>query len=224
MKEGCSGNHLKTRSLSSNETSKVQSIVDKHSVEPQPMKIYVSINVYTDTAKGEFGNNSAFLWEKDVKKSKKIFRSVAFRQSDGYWYYLTSIHTFIGAPLRRPGWKSLPCPRRGTVLQCPLISQFCTVKKRTHNNTDIRAPVQLERKSRTSDTLYCLLTALCTVTPRALESFIYSHLTFASIHLHLLHAKSINTGSYFSRNNFIPQWLIFTVLYLSGSSKNLSGY
>lgn len=46
------------------------------------------------------------------------------------------------------------------------------------------------------------------VTPRALESYIYNHFTFASIHLHLLHAKSINTGSYFSHNNFIPQWLI----------------
>lgn len=87
--------------LSSNETSKVQSIVNKHSVEPQPMKIYVSINVDTDIVKGEFGNNSAFLWEKDVKKSKKIFSSVAFRQSNGYWYYLTSIHTLIGALLRR---------------------------------------------------------------------------------------------------------------------------
>lgn len=48
------------------------------------MKIYVSINVDTDIVKGEFGNNSAFLWEKDVKKSKKIFSSVAFRQSNGY--------------------------------------------------------------------------------------------------------------------------------------------
>lgn len=87
--------------LSSNETSKVQSIVNKHSVEPQPMKIYVSINVDTDIVKGEFGNNSAFLWGKDVKKSKEIFSSVAFRQSNGYWYYLTSIHTFIGALLQR---------------------------------------------------------------------------------------------------------------------------
>lgn len=125
---------------------------------------------------------------------------------------------------QRPGWKSLPCTRRGTVLQCPLISLFCTVKKRTHSNTDFRALVHLERKSKTSDTLYRLLMALCMVTSRALESFIYSHLTFASIHLHLLHAKSINTGSYFSHNNFIPQWLIFTVVYLSGSSKSLSGY
>lgn len=51
------------------------------------------------------------------------------------------------------------------------------------------------------------------ITARALENYTYNHCTFASIHLHLLHAKSINTGSNFSLNIFIPQWLIFTVRY-----------
>lgn len=170
-----------------------------------------------------------FFWGKDVKKGKKNSSSVAFRQSNGYCYYLNSIHAFMkehsfSSSPQRPRWKNLPCICRGTVFQCPLISLFCPGKQGTLNNTEFRAPFQLERKSKTSNTLYWLLMARCMVTPRALESYIYNHLKFASIHLHLLHAKSINTGSYFSHNNLVPQWLIFTVLYLSGCRKSLCGY
>lgn len=60
--------------LSSNEMSKVQSIVNKHSVEPQPVKVNVSINVYTVVVKGEFRNNCAFLLGKGCEERQKEFK------------------------------------------------------------------------------------------------------------------------------------------------------
>ena len=54
--------------------SKVQSIVNKHSVEPQPVKVNVSINVYIGIVKGEFGNNCVFLLGKGCEERQKEFQ------------------------------------------------------------------------------------------------------------------------------------------------------
>lgn len=93
-------------------------------------------------------------------RNAESFNSVAFRQSSGYWYYLDSIHTFIGALLQRcsfspqrPGWKILPCICSDTVCHSTLLFLSSVLEKDNHNNTEFRAPAELERKSKTSNTL-----------------------------------------------------------------------
>lgn len=79
--------------------SKVQSIVNKHSVEPQTVKVNISIKVYTGVVKRDFGNNCAFLLGKGFEERLKELQFCGLQTKQWILILLEWHSHYIGALL-----------------------------------------------------------------------------------------------------------------------------